>query len=140
MIYGWLTTWLRGFESAYISWVHRKVAPRVISHSSGWAALICAMKSYTFLSLITVGLAPVADAFIRFPCSQLVTERFDPLVTPGQVSPHLHQIVGGVCDGHVNVSSLTHANERTCPPVSECVSCDSQSNPSRNRHPSLAST
>ncbi|KAJ3532892.1 hypothetical protein NMY22_g7560 [Coprinellus aureogranulatus] len=32
---------------------------------------------------------------LRFPCSQLVTERLDPLVTPGQVSPHLHQIVGG---------------------------------------------
>ncbi|KAF9522183.1 hypothetical protein CPB83DRAFT_777475 [Crepidotus variabilis] len=37
-----------------------------------------------------------ANALIRFGCSQLVTERFDPLVTPGQVSPHLHQIVGGV--------------------------------------------
>ncbi|EAU87197.2 hypothetical protein CC1G_10476 [Coprinopsis cinerea okayama7 len=34
-------------------------------------------------------------ALLRFPCSQLVTERFDPLVTPGEVSPHLHQIVGG---------------------------------------------
>lgn len=32
---------------------------------------------------------------LRFPCSQLVTERLDPLVTPGLVSPHLHQIVGG---------------------------------------------
>ncbi|KAH6908903.1 hypothetical protein BKA70DRAFT_1426782 [Coprinopsis sp. MPI-PUGE-AT-0042] len=34
-------------------------------------------------------------ALLRFPCSQLVVERFDPLVTPGIVSPHLHQIVGG---------------------------------------------
>ncbi|KAJ3535883.1 hypothetical protein NMY22_g6285 [Coprinellus aureogranulatus] len=32
---------------------------------------------------------------LRFPCSQLVTERFDPLVTPGLVSPHVHQVVGG---------------------------------------------
>ncbi|TEB18281.1 hypothetical protein FA13DRAFT_1649444 [Coprinellus micaceus] len=38
----------------------------------------------------------LASAQLRFPCSQLVTERFDPLVTPGEVSPHLHQIVGGV--------------------------------------------
>ncbi|KAJ3532152.1 hypothetical protein NMY22_g7858 [Coprinellus aureogranulatus] len=38
---------------------------------------------------------PGARAFIRFGCSNLVTERFDPLVTPGQVSPHLHQVVGG---------------------------------------------
>jgi len=34
--------------------------------------------------------------FLRFGCSQLVVERTDPLVTPGQVpSPHMHQIVGG---------------------------------------------
>ncbi|TFK16953.1 hypothetical protein FA15DRAFT_606010 [Coprinopsis marcescibilis] len=46
--------------------------------------------------LASVLVAPLANALIRFPCSQLVTERLDPLVTPGQVSPHLHQIVGGV--------------------------------------------
>ncbi|KAH6904347.1 hypothetical protein BKA70DRAFT_1432096 [Coprinopsis sp. MPI-PUGE-AT-0042] len=40
-------------------------------------------------------LACFAEATIRFGCSQLVTERFDPLVTPGQVSSHLHQIIGG---------------------------------------------
>ncbi|KAH6717339.1 hypothetical protein BKA61DRAFT_733469 [Leptodontidium sp. MPI-SDFR-AT-0119] len=34
--------------------------------------------------------------FLRFGCSQLVVERTDPLVTPGQIpSPHMHQIVGG---------------------------------------------
>ena len=33
---------------------------------------------------------------IRFGCSQLVIERLDPLVNPGQdTSPHTHQIVGG---------------------------------------------
>jgi len=39
----------------------------------------------------------VGDAgFLRFGCSQLVVERTDPLVTPGQnPSPHTHQIVGG---------------------------------------------
>ncbi|KAF5318930.1 hypothetical protein D9611_013661 [Ephemerocybe angulata] len=48
------------------------------------------------VSVITAALAiHGAQALIRFPCSQLVTERLDPLVTPGQVSPHLHQIVGG---------------------------------------------
>jgi len=37
------------------------------------------------------------NALIRFPCAQLVVDRRDPLVNPGQVpSPHLHQIVGGV--------------------------------------------
>lgn len=35
-------------------------------------------------------------AMLRFQCSQLVTERLDPLVNPGVLpSPHLHQIVGG---------------------------------------------
>ncbi|OAA59619.1 hypothetical protein SPI_05817 [Niveomyces insectorum RCEF 264] len=35
-------------------------------------------------------------AMMRFSCSQLVTDRIDPLVNPGAVpSPHLHQIVGG---------------------------------------------
>lgn len=46
--------------------------------------------------LASVLVAPLAHALIRFPCSQLVTERSDPLVTPGIVSPHLHQVVGGV--------------------------------------------
>ncbi|KAH6897705.1 hypothetical protein BKA70DRAFT_1116065 [Coprinopsis sp. MPI-PUGE-AT-0042] len=47
------------------------------------------------LSLSALSLSPV-DALLRLPCSQLVTERFDPLVTPGRVSPHVHQVVGGV--------------------------------------------
>jgi hypothetical protein len=33
---------------------------------------------------------------LRFGCSQLVVERLDPLVNPGQVgTPHVHQIIGG---------------------------------------------
>lgn len=47
----------------------------------------------TLLSLALI--APSAHAMLRFACSQLVTQRFDPLVTPGIVSPHVHQIVGG---------------------------------------------
>lgn len=48
-----------------------------------------------------VALALVApshvSALLRFPCGQLVIDRLDPLVTPGQIpAPHLHQIVGGV--------------------------------------------
>ncbi|KAL2147653.1 hypothetical protein VTI28DRAFT_8107 [Corynascus sepedonium] len=40
--------------------------------------------------------APSVDAVLRFSCSELVTERLDPLVFPGSnPSPHLHQIVGG---------------------------------------------
>jgi hypothetical protein len=37
-----------------------------------------------------------AQQMLRFGCSQLVIERLDPLVNPGDVpSPHVHQIVGG---------------------------------------------
>jgi len=37
-----------------------------------------------------------AQNMLRFGCSQLVIERADPLVTPGESpSPHTHQIVGG---------------------------------------------
>ncbi|KAK3302649.1 uncharacterized protein B0T15DRAFT_562604 [Chaetomium strumarium] len=40
--------------------------------------------------------APRVDAVLRFSCSELITERLDPLVFPGaNPSPHLHQIVGG---------------------------------------------
>ncbi|EFI26543.1 hypothetical protein CC1G_15756 [Coprinopsis cinerea okayama7 len=48
-------------------------------------------------ALLSLGLlfANPAQALLRLPCSQLVTERFDPLVTPGEVSSHVHQIVGG---------------------------------------------
>lgn len=45
-----------------------------------------------------LGLAQQArgQAMMRFGCSQLVVERTDPLVNPGQVyTPHVHQIVGG---------------------------------------------
>ena len=49
-------------------------------------------------TLVVFGLVMLTSALIRFPCSQLVVERLDPLVEPG-VKPgaHLHQIVGGVC-------------------------------------------
>lgn len=73
--------------------------------------------------LVLLTFSREASAFLRFPCSQLVTERFDPyvhtrmciadtdynpsisLVTPGEVSPHLHQIVGGVRHNSLNQPS-----------------------------------
>lgn len=52
------------------------------------------MKWTTFT---TLALSTPSYALLRFPCAQLVIDRLDPLVTPGQVpSPHLHQIAGGV--------------------------------------------
>jgi hypothetical protein len=49
-------------------------------------------------------LAP-AYALLRFPCAQLVIDRLDPLVTPGQSpSPHLHQILGGVSSTKITMN------------------------------------
>lgn len=37
-----------------------------------------------------------AQNMLRFACSQLVVDRVDPIVNPGQAyTPHLHQIIGG---------------------------------------------
>lgn len=50
-----------------------------------WGALLC-------LVLVVPG-----EAVVRLHCSKLVTERLDPLVSPGLTpSSHVHQIVGGV--------------------------------------------
>ncbi|TFK23865.1 hypothetical protein FA15DRAFT_656355 [Coprinopsis marcescibilis] len=51
---------------------------------------------WLLLASATLSAIRNVSALIRFPCAQLVTERFDPLVTPGQVAPHLHQIIGGL--------------------------------------------
>lgn len=49
-------------------------------------------------TLLALALAAVpSSAVVRFHCSQLVTQRLDPLVNPGMIpSAHVHQIVGGV--------------------------------------------
>ncbi|KAK0751275.1 hypothetical protein B0T18DRAFT_320261 [Schizothecium vesticola] len=53
---------------------------------------------------------------LRFQCSQLVTERLDPLVNPGLLpSPHLHQIVGG--------SSFNATLSHDLAALSTCTSC-----------------
>lgn len=48
-------------------------------------------------SFLALALAGPSIAVVRFHCSQLVTQRLDPLISPGLVpSSHVHQIVGGV--------------------------------------------
>ncbi|KAF6759662.1 hypothetical protein DFP72DRAFT_137343 [Ephemerocybe angulata] len=74
--------------------------------------------------LAIAGLASSARALIRFPCSQLVTERFDPLVTPGVVSPHLHQIIGG------NAFNLTMDPSLDLPNLATCTTCRFKENKS----------
>ena len=56
---------------------------------------------------------------LRFPCSQLVVERTDPLVFPGmKYTPHVHQIVGGDSFG-VDMPIDGH----DLPALSTCTSC-----------------
>jgi hypothetical protein len=48
-------------------------------------------------AIVSLSLFTLANALIRFQCSQLVLDRLDPLVEPGKVpTAHLHQIAGGV--------------------------------------------
>ncbi|KAJ3578955.1 hypothetical protein NPX13_g1614 [Xylaria arbuscula] len=61
-------------------------------------------------------LVPNAVALLRFSCSQLVTERLDPLVNPGVTgTPHVHQIIGGnAFRASMDPSSLDIPTEATC--------------------------
>lgn len=60
--------------------------------------------------------ASQANALLRFPCSQLTVTRSDPLVNPGAVSAHLHQVVGGSAfDFNMpNTTDLQSASCSTC--------------------------
>jgi hypothetical protein len=62
-------------------------------------------------TLLTLALVAPSSGLVRFHCSQLVTERLDPLVNPGMVpSTHVHQIVGGVRNLQNLFSLLTNGN------------------------------
>ncbi|TAQ84939.1 hypothetical protein B7494_g6723 [Chlorociboria aeruginascens] len=59
-----------------------------------------------------------AQALLRFSCSQLVTQRLDPIVNPGQIpSPHLHQVIGG---NSFNIS-MDPTNDPSS--LSTCTTC-----------------
>lgn len=46
--------------------------------------------------LLSLALAGISQAGLRFGCSTLSIQRLDPLVQPGSVpSAHVHQIIGG---------------------------------------------
>ncbi|KAI0120686.1 hypothetical protein BJ170DRAFT_715355 [Xylariales sp. AK1849] len=70
-------------------------------------------------NLAAITLAAPSYALIRMGCSQLVVQRLDPLVTPGQVpSPHVHQLVGG---NSLN-ATMDPANH-DIPALSTCTTC-----------------
>ncbi|KAF2458108.1 hypothetical protein BDY21DRAFT_371012 [Lineolata rhizophorae] len=70
-------------------------------------------------SLLALALgAGTVRAMLRFSCSELVIERLDPLVFPGDnPSPHLHQVVGG------NAFNVSMDPENDLPGLSDCTTC-----------------
>lgn len=77
-----------------------------------WKALALALLVQ---HVSTQGTTPM----LRFQCSQLVIDRLDPLVNPGEApSPHLHQVVGGD-SFNVTMDPATH----DLPTASTCTSC-----------------
>ncbi|KAG2010632.1 hypothetical protein CC2G_013437 [Coprinopsis cinerea AmutBmut pab1-1] len=96
------------FEVPCVSRISRSqiLATNIVKGSAmmGWTRVISAL----------ISLALPASAFIRLPCSNLVTQRFDPLVTPGEVSPHVHQIVGGNAFNLSMDPSIDYGETATC--------------------------
>ncbi|KAF2729401.1 hypothetical protein EJ04DRAFT_537866 [Polyplosphaeria fusca] len=66
-------------------------------------------------ALLALAFSATGDALVRFHCSQLVTERLDPLVQPGEnPSTHVHQI---------NSFNVTMNPEKDMAGESTCTSC-----------------
>lgn len=80
------------------------------------------MKSLSSAAVVGMLAQSAAAQFnmLRFACSQLVLERTDPIVNPGQLySPHLHQIVGGN-SFNITMDAETHDMYG----LSTCTSCN----------------
>ncbi|KAG8780565.1 hypothetical protein FRC16_003098 [Serendipita sp. 398] len=82
-----------------------------------------------FLSLTLAAFQ--ANALLRFPCAQLTVVRSDPLVQPGVVSGHLHQIVGG------SSFDFSMPLNQTDLQSSSCSSCSVKENKSNYWTPTL---
>ncbi|GAM87915.1 hypothetical protein ANO11243_059430 [Dothideomycetidae sp. 11243] len=79
------------------------------------------LKSALGLSAL---LASPAQAFFRMPCGQnIVTERIDPIIAPGAVSAHVHQVNGG--NGFGFTEDYTAARQATC---TSCMAKQDSSN------------
>ncbi|TFK22636.1 hypothetical protein FA15DRAFT_657391 [Coprinopsis marcescibilis] len=74
------------------------------------------------IHLSIAALVASANGYIRFGCSQLVTERLDPLSTPGQAAPHVHQVVGG------NAFNATLPLSYDLGDMATCTSCRFEEN------------
>ncbi|TVY75676.1 hypothetical protein LSUE1_G005180, partial [Lachnellula suecica] len=70
-------------------------------------------------TLLSLALAALSSAVVRFHCSQLVVQRLDPLVGPGLIpSSHVHQIVGG------NAFNASMDPKKDLPGESTCTTCE----------------
>lgn len=70
-------------------------------------------------NLLLLANVAAAQELMRFGCSQLVVDRLDPVVQPGQLpSVHMHQIIGG---NSFNASMTPLAHDP--PTLSTCTSC-----------------
>ncbi|ERS98997.1 uncharacterized protein SPSK_04422 [Sporothrix schenckii 1099-18] len=79
------------------------------------------MKSAAITAVVgLLAQSAAAQNMLRFACSQLVVERTDPIVNPGEIyTPHLHQIVGGN-SFNVTMDPASH----DLPGLSTCTSCN----------------
>jgi hypothetical protein len=82
---------------------------------------------WAFFLAAVAGLADAqqGQTMLRFGCSNIVVDRLDPLVNPGQIpSTHMHQIVGG---NHFNATMTTEdvSKRATC---TSCIFSDDFSN------------
>jgi hypothetical protein len=73
------------------------------------------MQLKSLLAASAVQLA-AAQELMRFGCSQLVFDRIDPLVNPGNLpSPHMHQVIGGNSfNASMTAGSLDPSSASTC--------------------------
>ncbi|KAK4162425.1 hypothetical protein QBC43DRAFT_321910 [Cladorrhinum sp. PSN259] len=75
------------------------------------------VQSSSLWALALLAASP-STALLRFSCSQLVVDRVDPLVNPGQLpSPHVHQIVGG------NAFNISMDPLSPPPQTATCTTC-----------------
>jgi hypothetical protein len=66
-------------------------------------------------ALLSLAALPATQAFFLVPCWPLSTQRLDPIVTPGTVATHLHDIVGG--------NAFSPAMDYNTTQTSDCSSC-----------------
>ncbi|KAF2644046.1 hypothetical protein P280DRAFT_466734 [Massarina eburnea CBS 473.64] len=66
-----------------------------------------------------IGLVPPVTAFFTITCPRIVRDRLDPIVSPGRVSGHVHNIVGGAGFGPNYTYEEALASKCTSCPVKE---------------------